>query len=342
MSRAASESFEKDGRFTIGYIGNFKVDFTTENHLSRTLEGLGFRVLRFQEDEFENRKDELYHKLKNVDMLFFTRTWGRTVTLELLEKLKARGIPTVSYHLDFYVGLQRDGGIECDPFWRTDYVFTPDGDARSQKFFEERCINHIYMKPGVFEPECYIVPPTASGTPDVAFVGSYDYHGEWPYRQKLIDFLRKEYGDRFKRFGNPGRDDRNVTVVRGDALNRLYSRAKVVVGDALVLDFDHEYYWSDRVYETLGRGGFLIHPYIKGMEEEFGLEDKYLVYYEYNNFGMLKEKIDYYLTHDEEREVIRLAGNAKVKADCTYTNRMKQMFDILKEKDPRFANAEIA
>jgi spore maturation protein CgeB len=115
--------------------------------------------------------------------------------------------------------------------------------------------------------------------------------------------------------------------VRGLKLNKLYWSTKIVVGDTLCIDFKYPDYWSDRVYETLGRGGFLIHPYVSGMEREFE-DKKHLVFYEYGNFKQLKELIDYYLEHDEEREAIRKAGHELVKEKYTYKNRWEY---ILKE-----------
>ena len=58
-------------------------------------------------------------------------------------------------------------------------------------------------------------------------------------------------------------------VIRGKELNDLYATAKVVVGDTLCKGFNYPYYFSDRLFETTGRGGFLIHPYIKGLEDYF-------------------------------------------------------------------------
>jgi spore maturation protein CgeB len=81
------------------------------------------------------------------------------------------------------------------------------------------------------------------------------------------------------------------------------------------------------VYETIGRGGFMIHPYIKGLEREFE-DKKHIVFYEYGNFEQLKELIDYYLEHDAEREAIRKAGHELVKQNYTYRNRWEY---ILKE-----------
>src|SRR3990167_8775176 len=147
----------------IAYLGNFNAQHTTENHLANTLGALGHTVVRLQEDGLTP------HELTNVldqakfDLFLFTRTWGNTLTLGHLDYLRKQGIPSVSYHLDLYVGLTRkylhgnkslDEMLKTDPFWRTDYVFTPDGDPKSQEVFERNGVKHYYMKPGVYKPEC--------------------------------------------------------------------------------------------------------------------------------------------------------------------------------------------
>lgn len=281
-----------------------------------------------------------------MSYFLFTRTWGETVTLEHLAQLRARQIPSASYHLDLYVGLSRkylhkdkslDDILQTDPFWRTDYVFTPDGDPKSQAVFERNGVNHIYMKPAVFKDECYISESYSSYDYryNVLFVGGGDKigsphiygHPEWNYRNELVQWLYDTYPDDFTKFGHP------QETIRNDRLNQLYANTKVVVGDSVCLDdFTHTYYWSDRVYETIGRGGFLIHPYIKGLEEEF-TDGETIVFYEYGNFAQLKEKIDYYLTHDEEREKIRRSGQLYVKENATYNDRLSRMINIISAGD---------
>src|SRR2546425_6987535 len=130
------------------------------------------------------------------------------------------------------------------------------------------------------------------------------------------------YGNRFGKYGHPQQ------TIRNQELNDLYASAKIAVGDSVCVDFKHEMYWSDRVYETLGRGGFIIHPYIKGLEQEF-TDKENIVFYEYGNFAQLKELIDYYLEHEFERWNIQYAGHEYVKANCTYHNRLQQMLDIV-------------
>lgn len=313
------------------YVGNYTQAHCTEVHLAATLEALGHEVDRVQENGIS--QEDLSEKILagGFDLFLFTRTWGETVTLDHLHSLKQLGIPSASYHLDLYVGLKRDGGIETDPFWRTDFVFTPDGDPASQKVFEEKGIKHYYMKPGVFKRECLShLRMDGHFEHDVLFVGTggdpdhpRQYgHPEWPYRGQLIKFLRDTYGDRFAKFGDPD------PTIRGLELNVLYGETKVTVGDSLCLGFNKPYYWSDRAYETMGRGGFLIHPYIKGMEEEF--EDRTnIVFYNYGDWGQLKFLIDYYVEHDDEREKIRRAGHEFVRDHATYNNRLERMLDII-------------
>lgn len=322
----------------IAYVGNFSQPHCTEVHIASTLESLGHEVVRIQETV--SREDDFWtNKVIGSDLFLFTRTWGKMVTLDDLSRLKQHGIPTASYHLDLYVGLKRESGLDSDPFWRTDYVFTPDGSEMAAEVFKRMNINHFYIKPGVFEKECYITPISAQQfRRDVVFVGGgeasdmgqrlqYGHREEWPYRGQLIKFLRDTYGTRFQKFGWP------QPTIRNDPLNQLYSSTKVVVGDSLCLNFDHPYYWSDRVYETMGRGGFIIHPYIKGMEEEF-TDKENIVFYNYNDWDQLKALIDYYLVHDEERERIRRAGHEFVKKNATYTNRLQQAIGIIFKDQP--------
>ena len=147
-------------------------------------------------------------------------------------------------------------------------------------------------------------------------------HKEWPYRRHLVDWLSKTYKYRYSKYGHPEKTVRNIE------LNQLYANSKVVVGDSLCLNFNRPYYWSDRVYETIGRGGFIIHPFIEGMQEEF-TDGENIVFYEYANFKQLKEKIDFYINNEEERERIRKNGFELVSNKATYHERLTQALKIM-------------
>ena len=203
-------------------------------------------------------------------------------------------------------------------------MFTADGDPEHAKLFESKGIKHRWIRPGVYEPECYEGTFDPRFASDVGFVGSWRwYHDEWRYRLELARFLKRTYRGRLGLWPQA-----NQPAVRNDDLNNLYASVKVVVGDSCNPGFGLSRYWSDRVYETMGRGGFLIHPYVEGLRDEF-TEDE-LVLYPFGDFAALKSLIDRYLADEEERERIRKAGHEKVKNHCTYTHRMTEVLDILK------------
>ncbi|GAG12636.1 unnamed protein product [marine sediment metagenome] len=183
------------------------------------------------------------------------------------------------------------------------------------------------MPAGVLESECYLGTPQERFKKDIIFVGSYGYHPEWNYRPQLIDWLKNTYGDRFQRFAG----DCKYGTIRGGALNDLYASAKVVIGDSLCIGFNYPHYISDRLFETTGRGGFIIFPYIVGIGNYFKLGSE-LITYDYGDFDSLKKLIDFYVNNNEEREKIQIAGHRRTKKDHTYRNRIEKIFSILKEE----------
>jgi hypothetical protein len=294
-------------------------------HVSATLEQLGFHVTRVQEDQWTVKPDLLYQAGLEHDVVLYTRTWGfadRPAGVQLFSQLDQAGVVTASYHLDLYVGLAREDGVHGDPFWSTEHVFTPDGDPATQEWMVRHGINHHWIRPGVYRPECVPGVVTPSFQHDVVFVGSSSYHPEWPYRKQLLQFLERTYRRRYRRYGG------GSVVVRNEALNNLYASAKVVVGDSLCLGFNHPNYWSDRVYETVGRGGFLIHPFIPGLDDEFE-DGKHLRFYEYGDFKGLKALVDWYVKHPDEGRAIAAAGQQHVRDNCTYHDRLTEALTIM-------------
>ncbi len=315
----------------IAFLGNFGVDYSSETHHKKSLEALGHSVFPLQEGRAT--AEEIEAVALGSDMLVWVHTHGWVTPspfnlsmVTVLERLRENKIPTVTYHLDLWFGIQRQKDLEQDEFYKhIQHFFTVD-KLMADWFNDNTEVKGHYLQAGVFDQECYLSEPqlerrNGSSTPlerkhDVIFVGSKGYHPEWNYRPQLIDWLRDFMRNGFVHVGGDG----DTGTLRGQALNQMYANSNIAIGDSLCINFDYPHYWSDRVYETLGRGGFMIHPYIKGMEEHFE-DKKHLVFYEFNNFDDLRAKIDYYLDHDDEREAIRLAGHEHVKNNHTYKHR---------------------
>jgi spore maturation protein CgeB len=99
---------------------------------------------------------------------------------------------------------------------------------------------------------------------------------------------------------------------------------QILVGDSCLLG---SHYTSDRIPETLGRGGFLLHPETEGLRDLY--PEGTLVTWPLGDWQELRWLIDYYLDRPDERHAIAEAGRGWVMAFHTYEVRMRTMFDVL-------------
>jgi hypothetical protein len=300
----------------IGMIGNFGVPYTTENERKWSFEKLGHSVVTFQENE--TTVNELRQATSALDMLVYSHTHGWDIPGLKTFFHEDCNIPTVSIHLDKWIGLEREKDVGKEATWFTDYVFMADGSPEAVRRYTELRLNWYWLEPGVVERDCYQAPPDHNRFPhDIVFIGSRGYHPEYPWRPYLIDWLKETYGDRFAHHGNDG-----LGTIRGHDLNVLCSSAKIAVGDSCFAGQTSNYF-SDRAFELMGRNSFVIHPKIKGLELP-GMAE-----FEAGNIHDLHEKIEYYLSHDEEREKMRAIGFQEVKENHTYTQRAQTVIDIV-------------
>jgi hypothetical protein len=306
---------------TIGFIGNFIPPHSTENERKWSFERLGHTVIPFQENR--TTKEQLLSCINDLDMLVYSHTHDPDYVIDglidVFAAYKERGVPTVSAHLDRWLWLDRVKDVGKEATWFTEHIFMADCSPEAVKLYNELGLNWHYLKPGVVEKDCYRAEPNRQKYPhDIIFVGSKGYHPEYRYREELIDFLQNTYGDRFGLYGgnNP---------VRGEELNVLYASCKIAVGDSCFGGRPN--YVSDRYYETRGRGGFLIHPRVSGVDR-FGV-----AFYQHPLLQDLKQVIDFYLENDEEREKMRDIGYKWVKNHETYTERAIEILETVFGED---------
>lgn len=309
----------------IGFIGNFNVSYSTENERRKAFEELGHNVIPFQENM--TTKERLIEAMPQLDMLVYSHTHDPSYVIDglidVFKLYKENGVPTVSAHLDRWLWLKRVEDMGKEATWFTEYIFMADCSPEAVEKYNELNLNWHYLKPAVAKDQCYKVKPNYEKYPyEIVFTGSKGYHPEYPYRAKLIDWLKETYGNRFGHYGNDG-----IKVLREHELNEMLSTAKVIVGDSCFGGRPN--YVSDRYYETRGRNGFLIHPMVEGVDYN-GVR-----FYEHNeyNFDELKGVIDYYLENDEVREKLRQEGFDWVKNNETYTDRAKQILEVVFKND---------
>lgn len=313
-------------------IGNYGAEFGTEPARAYGYEDAGCTVSRVsQEAAYENGPDWFLQQCRDEwkpDAVTYARTHNNTALghewNDAWAALKVDGVVTFTTHLDLFHGLpEREGWVESgDPMFRTEHVFTADGSC--PEWWAERGVNHHWLPPGCDDRH---IPRAAEPFPELAgrliFVGStLGYHPEYPGRLELIAHCRATYGERFIEIGNG-------TVWgtrRGYDLARVYASDAIFVGDSCFAG-KVPMYWSDRIPETLGRGGFLIHPYVPGIRGFY--DGSHLATYEAGNFEDLDAQVGAFLANPGERDGYKERGRALVMRRDTYRHRAREVLDAV-------------
>lgn len=264
----------------IVYIGNFSKIYD-EEYIARSFEQLGHEVFRMSETaRYTQIIDEVIAYKPDFVLFAKFRVGNPDIVLNAFKRAK---IKTVCWVFDLYWGYTRNYHVYKNPMFKADVVFTTDGGH--QKHWEEIGINHKLLRQGIYKEDCFV--SLQQKEYEVLFVGSENPDNK--ERNEILNQVKKD-------FSLTWLGKRNTNECRGAELNVAIAKAKIVIGDSVVSPF----YWSNRVVETLGRGGFLIHVEVEGIKEEY----PDLVTYERGNYDDLKQKIEYYLSHDKEREEI--------------------------------------
>lgn len=304
-------------KFRLAFIGNHTPRWSTENDLGWTFEQLGWEVVRLQENS-TSTGDILRQSLDCDFMLWVhTHSWeipGPMTMQETLIKLKERSIPTVGCHMDRYFGIpEREEMLQSHPFFKCAQLWTADGG--NQDKFASLGIDHHWFPPAICSRNAWLGEWKEEFDTDVVFVGSRGYHKEWPWRETLVAWLDQPH-DRFRvtRWGG----DRPY---QRENLNDIFASAKIVVGDSMFAGAP--FYWSDRIPESQGRGGFLLHPVSEGMDvtgmgniKPCDLQD-------------LENVILYYLDNPGRRERMRRDGYEYTKRRHLWQHRLLNLLNCL-------------
>lgn len=284
------------------YFGKFIHSHSTENYVTAALAANGVEVTKVPcHKPMEVHQARAHILRRDPDFVLFAKTPPcGPMTHQLMNWCLEKEITTVCWQWDLFLGYRNYMPAQ---FW-ADICLTTDGGHDAE--FTKLGINHSTLRQGIHKPEArkYLDVPT---THDVAFVGGFKGH---PSRPRLISFLKRKYGDSFI----------HHTHTRGLALNEALAKVKIVVGDT----YPSPNYWSNRIYEITGRGGFLLFPKTTGLETEF-IDGVHYASYERDNFTDLTEKITKYLDDDVSRQRIQDTGWVKCSMRYTYEDRVKTL-----------------
>jgi len=115
---------------------------------------------------------------------------------------------------------------------------------------------------------------------------------------------------------------RGSVDLRHDAA-RVFARTRINLGLQRIYTLDG---LSDRVFNILAAGGFLLHNRGLAIAEHF-VEDRHLVLFD--TVEEMNEKIAWYLAHEEERRAIARAGQEEVRRRHTLEIRLGEALSAL-------------
>ncbi len=138
-------------------------------------------------------------------------------------------------------------------------------------------------------------------------------------RGSFVTEMQERYGSGFIHY---------VKGLHGDKLAKAIAEAKIVVApDSPVTGV----YWSNRVYNVLGMGGFLLHPYTDGLCSQYRLTDM-IMYQDRQHMHLL---IDHYLNEaagNTIRNNVASNGRQRTLEAHTYTRRCEVLITTVKSR----------
>ncbi|OGR78441.1 MAG: hypothetical protein A3I11_02250 [Elusimicrobia bacterium RIFCSPLOWO2_02_FULL_39_32] len=147
---------------------------------------------------------------------------------------------------------------------------------------------------------------------DVAYIGNLNkdlYSG----RIKILNEISKK----FKVYISDN--------VYGEEISKIYSQSKIIFNYSQFSEINM------RIFEALSCGSLLV---TNRLGKETGLEDLFqdqthLIFYD--DINDLKEKLDYYLSNESERESIALGGYKEALSKHTFQDRFIQILNYIKK-----------
>jgi spore maturation protein CgeB len=123
--------------------------------------------------------------------------------------------------------------------------------------------------------------------------------------------------------GGPAARMHQGRPVRNEEKAKAFLGAKIVLNNLYIAEV-----WglNARAFEATGIGAFQLLSWRPGLQQLFE-DGKELV--SFSGMEDLKQKIDYFLTHEDERSEIAQAGKVRALRDHTYTHRLELLLETV-------------
>ncbi|MFC7394387.1 CgeB family protein [Scopulibacillus cellulosilyticus] len=296
-----------------------------------------------------------FHKLPDVEVKFYKlieqpgpfislcEQFQPDIVLTMLgDRLPKKSLEWIKHH-NFHSILWltedpyfTDRSIEIIPFF--DVVFSIDIGAVN--YYKSLGYQNIYHLPLGTDPAVFFPKPHIQKTNDICFIGH-----SYPERIRLVQLLLNETAFHIQVIGKWKKKLFYKPTKKLNIINSwihplkvadYYSNAKIVLNTHRSYNYKTNQNSAgivnqsinNRTFDIAACGSFQLIQWIDDLPQHFE-ENKEIVSFKSDEDFL--NKVNYYLSNDEERELIAANGRKKALMNHTFNHRINKMLEIVKE-----------
>ncbi len=251
----------------------------------------------------------------------FLAVYGLDHGPRVFDALRRKGVPTICWWLNDPFQFSRSAGRAG----LYDYYFTNSRGVLPA--YRELGLKNVHYLPVGIYPPVHRKMPGETPRYEVCFAGDWS-----PVREEVIgalaaDFDVSIFGPWKKRVG---KDSPLSGRVRGgkffspEAMAGLFNRSRVVLNIHSWFG-KWDYGVNPRLFEANGCGSFQVCDFKREIPELYE-DGKEIVLY--GSLSELKEKLEYYLAHENERRQIAENALSRSHKEHTYRHRLAEMLSV--------------
>lgn len=286
--------------------------------------GLGRRVMRRLAQRPMNAMLAWKARQFQPDLVFITK--GETIYYETLRDIKeATSALLFNWYPDSPFNMVNSSVdvIRSIPLFDCFFIW---GKFLIQRLYENGAQRVEYLPfgydPDLFHPVPVMPAGRARFTADVCFAGTWERPREEILTQ-IADFDLSVWGNMWEKVPaySPLRKNLKFTAVYGEELSKIFGCSKIILNFIRAQNGDANNF---RTFEVPGFGGFLLTTRTAEQCELFK-EDQEIVCY--SDVDELRDKIGYYLAHEDQRRKIAEAGHVRAEREHQLIHRLQIVLD---------------
>ena len=251
------------------------------------------------------------------DLVFVSK--GKNINLDMLDLIREKTV-VVNWYPETMDHWKRISSIA--PHYSHFFSFDPGVVSELQKL---GCQNAHYL-PFCADIEKDATYPVKNYKYNISFIGSYEPM-RYQEREKILSQV-KDLGLHIwgnKAWRNTSLREHYHSYATKEEMRQIHRDSKIVLGM-------HVFGIGGtgvnvRPFDVTGSGGFLLNHAER--KDIFNLFEDGKEFISFGGTDDIREKVKYYLAHDEEREQIAKAGFEKTKKEHTYLDRIAEVLGVI-------------